>query len=41
MFTLTIMGNLTYGTSLLLRPLSVVYFVSKLPWLVPNPSPLI
>jgi hypothetical protein len=41
MFTLTIMANLTYGTSLLLRPLSVQYFVSKLSWLVQNPSPLI
>ncbi len=37
MFTMAIMGNLTYGTSLLLRPLSMVYFVSRLPWLVPFP----
>ena len=35
MFTMAIMGNLTYGVSLLLRPLSMVYFVSRLPWLVP------
>ena len=34
---MAIMGNLTYGTSLLLRPLSMVYFVSKLPWLVTHP----
>ncbi len=37
MFTMAIMGNLTYGVSLLLRPLSMVYFVSRLPWLVPLP----
>ena len=37
MFLMAIMGNLTYGTSLLLRPLSMDYFVSKLPWLVPVP----
>lgn len=37
MFTMAIMGNLTYGTSLLLRPLSMVYFVSRLPWLVTLP----
>jgi hypothetical protein len=43
MFTMAIMGNLTYGTSLLLRPLTMDYFVSRLPWLVlfcpPPPLP--
>ena len=34
MFMMAILGNLTYGISLLLRPLSMDYFVSKLPWLV-------
>jgi hypothetical protein len=41
MFTMAIMGNLSYGISLLLRPLSMDYFVSRLPWLVllyPFPS---